>query len=594
MKNLKKPVGIISIIAIIVCTMATCDFLDLPEPDKTPVVGDYDIGNLKQAAGATIAAVTLTPKAGKSSGARTIYYEGIGVTVYTKSTTVPPTSTSVATYAVTFDVAAASGWSAVTGLFAGVLTIGTPNPVAGDYEVSGLAQKFGSVTAVTITPKAGKSNGARTIYYEGTSGTTYAKSTTLPSAIGTYAVTFDVAAASGWNAAAGLSAGNLVINDNPIPVASDFDFGNLIQTAGSVTPVTITPKANKSGGARTIYYTGTSGTTYAKSTTLPTAAGTYAVTFDVAAASGWNPATGLSAGNLVINNAQTLSVTIIGTATLGSTLYADVQKNVSGKNAYQWMRGGTPIQYAQSSDYEVQPLDTGKAITVKVTVGTGPTAPSKTSDAMAIPAITDYTVAINRYRDVIYVDGVTIPPSTYSYGANAYSGLTCQWLRNDAAIPGATEEQYELTADDAGKTIKAKVGGYGLTRTSSGIDIPPSFAPAITIEYDNSSARSDEVAEAVAREIQEAYNNNLNGCRTAIGARPWCIDFCNLESSRDAKIILGKLHIYFSMDYYDTFNADKTTRLGQIGTELKNLALDAAFISLGKEYSGNFEDILEG
>jgi hypothetical protein len=92
---------------------------------------------------------------------------------------------------------------------------------------------------------------------------------------------------------------------NQTPVATDFEIGNLTQTAGSVTAVTITPKEGKSTGKVTIYYNG--------STTLPAAAGTYTVTFSVAAATGWDAVSGLSGGSLTINakvNAQTPNITI--------------------------------------------------------------------------------------------------------------------------------------------------------------------------------------------------------------------------------------------------------------------------------------------
>jgi len=81
---------------------------------------------------------------------------------------------------------------------------------------------------------------------------------------------------------------------NQTPVADDYIFGNLNQTAGSVTAVTITPKSGKSSGAISIKYDG--------SATIPQTAGTYAVTFDVAAAAGWNAENGLSAGTLVITD----------------------------------------------------------------------------------------------------------------------------------------------------------------------------------------------------------------------------------------------------------------------------------------------------
>jgi hypothetical protein len=182
---------------------------------------------------------------------------------------------------------------------------GTPTPVATDFNYDNMNQMAGDVTDVSITPKKGKSNGNLTIYYTGTGNTAYAKSETVPQGAGDYAVTFDVAAAKGWKAAEGLSAGSLTVNsnpNNPTPAVGDYDIiKNLEQWGGYVTAVvTITAKDGKSNGARTIWYQGTSGTNYNKSETIPQAAGTYSVTFDVAAAKGWNPATGLSVGNLIV------------------------------------------------------------------------------------------------------------------------------------------------------------------------------------------------------------------------------------------------------------------------------------------------------
>ena len=63
-------------------------------------------------------------------------------------------------------------------------------PVADDYTISNLNQKAGSVTAVTIVAKSGKSPGAiSNIQYNG--------STTIPQTVGSYTVTFDVADAKG-------------------------------------------------------------------------------------------------------------------------------------------------------------------------------------------------------------------------------------------------------------------------------------------------------------------------------------------------------------------------------------------------------------
>jgi len=57
------------------------------------------------------------------------------------------------------------------------------------------------------------------------------------------------------------------------PVATDFEIGNLTQAVGNVTPVTIIPKPGKSTGVITIFYNGT--------TMLPTATGSYNVTFRI-------------------------------------------------------------------------------------------------------------------------------------------------------------------------------------------------------------------------------------------------------------------------------------------------------------------------
>jgi hypothetical protein len=171
---------------------------------------------------------------------------------------------------------------------------GNQTPVAGDYTIGNTTQTANKVTAVSITPKPGKSPGALTIYYEGTRETTYPKDTEIPQAVGFYTVTFDVAAATGWNAAPNLSAGELEVNNNKTPKADDYTFGNMNQTEDSVTAVTITKTGTASpGNIVNIQYNG--------SAEVPQTGGTYAVTFDVEAAEGWNAMTGLSAGNLVVS-----------------------------------------------------------------------------------------------------------------------------------------------------------------------------------------------------------------------------------------------------------------------------------------------------
>jgi len=238
-------------------------------------------------------------------------------------------------------------------------------PTAADYTIGNLAQTEGSVTAVTIRPKQGKSRGKVTIYYEGTGGTSYTKSRTISETAGTYNVTFNVAEASGWDAASGLYAGILTITaanqppaGNQTPAAADYTIGNLTQTAGNVTPVTITPKTGKSTGTITIFYNGV--------TALPMELGNYTVTFDVAEANGWDSATGLIAGTLTVSvqvNAQTPTITgqpSGATVTINTPYSLSVTAGVSdgGSLSYRWYSntgasntGGTVIAGATAADY---------------------------------------------------------------------------------------------------------------------------------------------------------------------------------------------------------------------------------------------------
>lgn len=96
-------------------------------------------------------------------------------------------------------------------------------PVAEDYIFSNMIQTEGSVVPVKIEPKSGKSQGAISIFYNG--------SPTLPSNPGSYNVTFDVAAAApAWKEAKGLSAGTLVIEPKPstaAPVGQSIKMGGI-------------------------------------------------------------------------------------------------------------------------------------------------------------------------------------------------------------------------------------------------------------------------------------------------------------------------------------------------------------------------------
>jgi len=248
------------------------------ELKQVPVAGDFTInGTGTFPYDGSPKTVTITPNQGKSSGTVTVKYNG--------NTTAP---TDAGIYTVTFDVAAATGWEAVSGLSAGTLTIEKATPVVGDYDISGNTATYdGNSKTVTITVKQGnKSTGTVTVKYNG--------STTAPINAGSYTVTFDVAVDPNWEAAPGLSAGTLTI-EKATPTVGDYDISGTgtVVYDGSPKTVTITPKQGKSIGTVTVKYNG--------STTAPINAGSYTVTFDVAVDPNWKAISGLSvAENLTI------------------------------------------------------------------------------------------------------------------------------------------------------------------------------------------------------------------------------------------------------------------------------------------------------
>jgi hypothetical protein len=263
----------------------TCDTDSLTVNKITPTAADYTIyGTGTFTYDSYQKTVFITPKEGKSPGTRTIYYEGIGSTTYTKSTTAP---SAAGTYAVTFDVAASGDSEAVNGLSAGTLTIEKITPIAADFTISGTYPTYydyasggyaatydGDPKTVTVTPKTGKSDGSITVKYNDNEAE--------PENAGTYTVTFDIAATANFNAVSGFPVGTLTIK-KATPTSYDFTISGTgtFTYNGNARAATITPQEGKSNGTITIYYEGTGSTTYIKSTTAPLMTGTYRVTFDI-------------------------------------------------------------------------------------------------------------------------------------------------------------------------------------------------------------------------------------------------------------------------------------------------------------------------
>jgi len=265
---------------------------------------------------------------------------------------------------------------------------------------------------------------------------------------------------------------------------------------------------------------------------------------------------------------QTLAVTILGTPGVGKRLTADVQKNFSGANTYQWLRENVAIQGEDWFEYTPEPQDAGKKISVEVKCGTA--TPAKAT-AVTIPAFT-FTAEADRWENILWT---VAKIGDYTYGPIPANGFTVQWLRNDSPISGATDQEYELTAADAGKTIKAEIRGYNQVKQSQEFQItsltPP--PPVINIEYQDHTTRSSDDILTVMEEIQDAYDRDLANCKTKITGtgKTLFIDLCESKDDRKAEIRGSKLHIFFSMEYYDDefSEIEHGLRLSYIGEELR-------------------------
>ncbi|MFF2276662.1 hypothetical protein [Agromyces sp. NPDC058126] len=167
---------------------------------------------------------------------------------------------------------------------------------------------------------------------------------------------------------------------------------------------------------------------------------------------GFDPATAASASTgPVLPGTQTeFSAVISGVAKVGETLTTTLP-NGEGVTV-QWNRDGAPVPGAVSTSFVLSADDLGAAMTVTVSqvlegyeplvVTSAPTAPVELGSQSSFTPLVTGTVAVGKTLSV----SVPAGPS-YSY----------QWIRNGAAISGATSNSYTAVAADLGLQLKVRV-----------------------------------------------------------------------------------------------------------------------------------------
>ena len=186
---------------------------------------------------------------------------------------------------------------------------------------------------------------------------------------------------------------------------------------------------------------------------------------------GYQTATALSAPTLQVVVQPSVTggtVTITGTATVGSTLTAAVAgwAPAGVTYAYQWNRDGSAITGATATTYVPVLADVSHTLSVAATgslAGHLPTTvTSASTTAVPQPTVTPGTVTITGTPTVSST--LTADPGSW-----APSGVTLayQWRRGSTAIVGATSATYKPVAADVGLTLAVAVTGTKTGYTSA-------------------------------------------------------------------------------------------------------------------------------
>lgn len=154
---------------------------------------------------------------------------------------------------------------------------------------------------------------------------------------------------------------------------------------------------------------------------------------------------------------NTAAPTISGVPEVGKTLTAGpgTWTGEPTSYGYQWLNDGSPVAGATSPTYVVRSADVDHGVSVRVTATNGTTSATSTSAAVAGRA-----AALRNTRKPV-AKGTPRVGKTLTADAGAWTpaptGTTYQWLRNGAAVRGATKRTFRLTRADQGKKVAVRV-----------------------------------------------------------------------------------------------------------------------------------------
>ncbi|WP_440312451.1 sunset domain-containing protein [Leucobacter chromiireducens] len=148
---------------------------------------------------------------------------------------------------------------------------------------------------------------------------------------------------------------------------------------------------------------------------------------------------------------------ISGTSKVGAKLTASAGawKPAPVSLSYQWLRNGKAISGATKASYTLTKSDGGAKVSVRITgKKSGYVTVAKTSGTRSIPKVLSSPKPTISGSAVVG-SKLTVKRGTWTKGTK----LSTQWLRNGAAIRGATGSSYTVGSGDIGKRISVRVTG---------------------------------------------------------------------------------------------------------------------------------------
>ena len=386
-------------------------------------------------------------------------------------------------------------------------------PLSIDYTISGTGTFLynGSERNVSITPKSDVSPGAVIVYYEGTGSTAYPKSASAPVNVGTYNVTFDVAAVPGWVAAEGLPAGTITIDaltwgirlsdasSNPL-ISYIFPNANPGYAQQAARTINVSNTGNQATGSLTVSLSGTNASSFTLSVTSLTSipSDTTTRTFTVRPNNSLSANTVHSATVIVSgDNGITASFTV--SFTVNPLTWSVRLSDANSDPLTSYIFPAVAVNYAQQTARSITVTNTGNQATGALTVAlSGASAGSFTLSVISLTSITSTngTTSFTVRPNNSLAAGTYIATVTVSGG----NGITASFTVNFTVIAATYGISLSQTA---AYTFPSAMEGYGTqtARTTTITNTGNQATGALTVALAGTNASSFTLSATTVNSI---------------------------------------------------------------------------------------------